>query len=61
MASFHVRAIPATVGAGRNYFYDDDDGTTHELTIDQQTSPSSMSGQSIPPPKLPKQRPGAAP
>lgn len=34
MASFLARAIPLTVGAGDNYFRDDD-GTTHEADIDR--------------------------
>ena len=42
MASFLARAAKLTVGAGRNYFYDDN-GTTHEANIDR-TAAAGITG-----------------
>ena len=43
MASFIVRAADFTVGAGRDYFYDDN-GTTHEANIDRSAAAGVASG-----------------
>ena len=43
MASFLVRAIPLTDGAGDNYFRDDD-GTTHEANIDRAAAAGITTG-----------------
>ena len=43
MASFLVRAIPLTDGAGDNYFRDDD-GTTHEADIDRAAAAGITTG-----------------
>ena len=43
MASFLVRAIPLTVGAGRDYFYDDNDND-HEGDIDRAAAAGITTG-----------------
>lgn len=43
MASFLVRAAELTVGAGRNYFYDDN-ASSHELNIDRAAAGGIASG-----------------
>jgi hypothetical protein len=43
MASFIARAAELTVGAGRNYFYDDN-GNTHEANIDRSAAAGIASG-----------------
>ena len=43
MASFIARAADLTVGAGRNYFYDDN-GNTHEANIDRSAAAGITSG-----------------
>jgi len=43
MASFLARAADLIIGAGRNYFYDDN-GTTHEANIDRSAAAGIASG-----------------